>query len=494
MKLIFIIIGVLLFISGTCNAENITGADLYQAGLDAFHNQDYERAKDLFNQSSKTYASDGDSVSSHNALLKMKQASWILLEMVYNETVAREVISAGLPNLSSSESEQIFMPGQSIRIRSDGKDRYYFGIAGNAAYRNSTFMQEQSRIMNHSVFFDEVYPLIAEKQQFEGWYGNPHTFVAHNTLNLPRNLLPDEGILKVWLPLPVETESQNNITILKLEPEEYIKTGPITIGDLGEVYFEIPLDKMKSSFINITADYQFTTYERRFSIDTDNISPYDYSSDVYTRYTRSQSNIELTPEVTALAEKIVGREQNPYQQARLFYRYIITTYPYSTVPHTYLAASKTPESSYLLHTGFGDCGTQSMFFAALCRSVGIPARSAGGYQLAPGIAGPHFWAEFYLPGYGWIPADVTIAESADWAFNKTEDERNRFKEYFFGNMDPFRYTIQNDVDVPFTPDPGKDVILNMVHQAPTVLCNESWEDTELLGMGYRNITFREIHH
>ena len=43
-----------------------------------------------------------------------------------------------------------------------------------------------------------------------------------------------------------------------------------------------------------------------------------------------------------------------------------------------------------------------MYFAALCRSIGIPARAVGGYQMIQGFAGTHFWAEYYLEGYGWF--------------------------------------------------------------------------------------------
>ncbi|MDD1724310.1 MAG: transglutaminase domain-containing protein, partial [Methanospirillum sp.] len=343
-----------------------------------------------------------------------------------------------------------------------------------------------------SAFFDEVFPLIKANTSFDGWYGNPHTFIATNSVNLTRETLPENGTLRVWFPLPVETESQRNISMISLQPVDYVVSGPETDGDLGEVCFDIPLEEMTGEYLNISAEYRFTTYERRFDVNPGSIRPYDTTSYLYRKYTASQPNIEITPEVTKLAESIIGNEQNPYRKAELIYEYIIRMYPYSNVPHAYLTASDIPESTYMLQTGFGDCGTQSMLFAALCRSVGVPARSAGGYQLVPGIAGPHFWAEFYLPDYGWIPVDVTIAESADWAFNKTEEERDLFKEYFFGDLDPYRYTIQNDVDIPFSPDPGEDEVLAMVHQDPLIACGGSREDLELMSLENSNITFSEV--
>lgn len=491
MKTRVLILGVLLIISGVATAEILTADSLYTQGMKAYEEQNYETALDLFNQSVAAYDREEDIEGARSAFHKFNRANWILYSMPLNRTQARDVLTEALPTLPQSDRDQYLESGRSIQIESDGKVRYYDGIANNAAYHNTTIMQERSRTQNHSAFFDEFFPLILQNTSFDGAYGNPHTFTAHSTLSIPREMLAENGTLKVWIPLPVEIESQKDIRILSLEPEKYIVSEPVTTGDIGQAYFEIPLEEMSDSFINLSAAYQFTTFERRFEIDPDTIEPYDTTSELYKKYTASQSNIEITPEIATLAESIIGDEKNPYRKARLIYEYIITTYPYSNVPHAYLSAANIPESTYMLETGFGDCGTQSMLFSALCRSVGIPARASGGYQLVPGLAGTHFWAEFYLPGYGWIPVDVTIAESADWAFDKTDEERNQFKDYYFGNMDPFRYTIQNDVDVPFTPDTGDDFILQVVHQKPATVCAECREDPEALGLGYFNITFSE---
>jgi len=155
--------------------------------------------------------------------------------------------------------------------------------------------------------------------------------------------------------------------------------------------------------------------------------------------------------------------------------------------------SGTPESEYVLDTGIGDCGTQSMYFAALCRSLGIPARAPGGYQIfPPDNGGTHFWAEYYLEGYGWIPVDVTAAETADWAHNVTDDQRHRFKAYYFGSLDPYRYIIQKDVDIPLSPTPPDDAVLfRMVIQNPVTVCDTCQDDPEMLLLGNFTTTLKK---
>jgi len=95
---------------------------------------------------------------------------------------------------------------------------------------------------------------------------------------------------------------------------------------------------------------------------------------------------------------------------------------------------------------FGDCWMQSMFFAALCRSVGIPARTSGGFRLFSGQLGSQFWAEFFLPSHGWIPVDTSADQLANYALNVTYDERKTFIDFFFANQESLRMIVQNSID------------------------------------------------
>lgn len=260
---------------------------------------------------------------------------------------------------------------------------------------------------------------------------------------------------------------------------------------MGQVYLEIPLEKMDKDLITISAKVKFTTSPKIDQITVDSIGAYDTDSEFYKRYTRTQPSINVSPGIRKKVESIIGDETNPYRKASLIYDYILTTFPYSNVPHTYIFALDIAESDYVHETGFGDCGTQSAYFSALCRAAGIPARTCGGYQIVPGHAGPHFWAEYYLPEYGWQPVDVTVAEAGDWAYNTTEQERDQYKHFFFSNLDPYRCTIQTDVDEPFIPETGPDILSTGVHQKPSVVCENSDEDVEMIAMILWSYTFEE---
>jgi len=61
----------------------------------------------------------------------------------------------------------------------------------------------------------------------------------------------------------------------------------------------------------------------------------------------------------------------------------------------------------------GECGGHSRLLIALCRSLGIPARSSVGCMYVPdngGFFGQHMWTEVYMGEAGWIPVDATIKE------------------------------------------------------------------------------------
>jgi hypothetical protein len=69
--------------------------------------------------------------------------------------------------------------------------------------------------------------------------------------------------------------------------------------------------------------------------------------------------------------------------------------------------------------GTGDCCTdQHALFIALCRSRGIPCRLLYGSRLKPENAGkdhdPGYrcWPTFFAPGLGWVPLDISSADTA----------------------------------------------------------------------------------
>ncbi|PLX22889.1 MAG: hypothetical protein C0600_16140 [Ignavibacteria bacterium] len=62
----------------------------------------------------------------------------------------------------------------------------------------------------------------------------------------------------------------------------------------------------------------------------------------------------------------------------------------------------------------GECGAHSLLLAAMCRSVGIPARVVWGCMYTPNLGGSfgqHAWNEIYMGGTGWIPVDATAHET-----------------------------------------------------------------------------------
>lgn len=81
----------------------------------------------------------------------------------------------------------------------------------------------------------------------------------------------------------------------------------------------------------------------------------------------------------------------------------------------------------------GDCGDFSRIFVAALRNVGFAARVSSGWWEgdAPPDSVWHMWTEFYMPGYGWIPADPTKDNDVD--------STGTFA-YFFGNV-PFLFQL-----------------------------------------------------
>lgn len=94
----------------------------------------------------------------------------------------------------------------------------------------------------------------------------------------------------------------------------------------------------------------------------------------------------------------------------------------------------------LMRTKKGDCGNFSSVFISLLRAKGIPARHL--VMIEPGQGEYHVRADFYIPGYGWIPADPT--------FQNSNPSANYFGR-FSGNYAVMSLGIDSLVEAPEDP-------------------------------------------
>lgn len=99
--------------------------------------------------------------------------------------------------------------------------------------------------------------------------------------------------------------------------------------------------------------------------------------------------------------------------------------------------------------GGGKCADISAVFVTLARAAGIPARDVYGLRIATPKSGEitgnyHCWAEFYLPGTGWVPADPADVRKAMLADKVELKDADKLKAFFWAGDDLFRIALNRD--------------------------------------------------
>ena len=119
----------------------------------------------------------------------------------------------------------------------------------------------------------------------------------------------------------------------------------------------------------------------------------------------------------------------------------------------------------LLERPGGKCTDIHSVFVALCRAAGVPAREVFGIRLGKkpeqDISGwQHCWAEFYLPGYDWVPVDpADVRKMMLKEKLESSDARTKYYlEYFWGGWDQYRVKLAM----------GRDLQLNPPQSGPTL--------------------------
>lgn len=153
--------------------------------------------------------------------------------------------------------------------------------------------------------------------------------------------------------------------------------------------------------------------------------------------------MRFTPYLKALAADLTRDASTAAEKAWKCYEFVTTKVDYSFM-RDYFQIDDLNE--YCAVNLRGDCGLQALLFILLCRINGIPARWQSGMAVEPSYSGSHDWAQFYLPGWGWLFADCSYGGSA-YRYGATERH-----QFYFGNLDPMRMVANRAFQAPLEPE------------------------------------------
>ncbi len=334
----------------------------------------------------------------------------------------------------------------------DGQKRYHVADATNLAFFDTSLRRRNSHLAEGDRLFAKVFleaaaELDAQAPRSGGPpqpYVLPQTYVYTVKAVLHQADLPPGDVVRAWFPAPLETPAAQNVRVVDVQPAGTLRLGPDVQSSLGVVYLEAP--RPREGDLTLSVAVAFDASHTDLAVDPRQIPPYDRQSEVYRRFTRSQPQIALNPETVELAASIVGREQNPYRQARRLYDWVCGHCTYNFVwqqrDATFTWGCVSDE---VRRRRIGDCVTQSMFYAALCRGVGLPARTLSTARCSrPASRNDHVWAEVLFPGWGWLPVDVTYSEVIAMAPGLNDGQRRQLRDFFFGRVDRWRFCSQRD--------------------------------------------------
>ena len=267
---------------------------------------------------------------------------------------------------------------------------------------------------------------------------NPQKIKFTYTVSVKPNMVPNNEIIRAWLPFPVEYNSrQSEVRLISVNNDQYVLSGKNQKH--SSIYLEKAAKENEPTIFEYSVEY--SAKPLKYFVDAKEIIGYNKESDLYKTYVKeSAPHILFSEEIKLLSNEIIGEEENPYIIAKKIFTWINDNIPcagareYSTLRNI---------SDYCIDRMHGDCGIKTLLFITLCRYNGIPARWQSGWMLHPGNVNLHDWGEIYFEGIGWIPVDQS--------FGIIDSEIEDAKYFFFGGTDQFHMIVNEDYSDQFYP-------------------------------------------
>ncbi len=297
----------------------------------------------------------------------------------------------------------------------------------------------------------------------------------------------DANQVRLWLPYPVSDLNQD-ITDIQISGN-FSYSGIYREGHYGNTILYAEWNGKKKE--------RLLTY--RFKIKRKEVITKDFpkkelpfSKDEFAIYLRPSKMMPLEGKVREYAEKITGDKKTVLKKAKAIYDWIVE----NMYRDPNVKGCGFGDVERLLITMGGKCADIHSVFVALARASGVPAREVFGIRIPKGKEGDmtkaqHCWAEFYLPGYGWVVVDPADVRKAILEQKLTLEEAKPLRDYYFGAVDENRIAFGTGRDIILNPAQSAEPLNYFMYPYAEVDGRPLNEDLYGFNIGYK-ITFKEL--
>lgn len=229
----------------------------------------------------------------------------------------------------------------------------------------------------------------AEPLQGSYWYAVDHI-----------TSVKEDGRIVLWAVLPPERPEQH-VQITAIVPEPVAILRDERNGNQVIEWTLRPEVGLESTAAFFHFDFVLDQVPVAYEFDLSEVRPYDETTHAFEQYVRSEYWIQTDGPILDQARLIVGTGTNPWKQALAIYDWVMENLTF--VPGGF----GDRDAVSTLQSERGDCGQFSVLFCALCRSIGIPARTVANVWTD---GGAHISAEIYLEKLGWVPMDTSLGQ------------------------------------------------------------------------------------
>lgn len=308
------------------------------------------------------------------------------------------------------------------------------------------------------------------------------TYEITTTIKLPET----KSASNIWLPLPLNQDTLFQRT-LGYEWSGNAMRASVRRRPDGEMeVFHSQWEEGSRAHLKLTV--QVMAADRHFDITRRSMPP--EREDILRHNLQASRLIPNDGLAHQQGVSIVGRIKDPVAQAKAIYDWVIDNSIYDPgLPGCGIGDVR----QMLLQGRYqGRSAEINGLFVAICRSIGIPARCVYGLRVGPSrlfnslglhgdnaTAGQHVRAEFYIPGYGWIPVDPSDVRRAIATEGLTDNDNRlpSLKRVLFGvwEMNWIAFNVGTDITLPGRQDSMPFLVAPLIEPATNELDTPAYE-------------------